>query len=107
MAKKKFIGLMLVLAILVGSLVVACSSAQTESVAPEPAAQEQEGAAALDGQTLLQERCSVCHDLERVTSAKKSSGEWKSTVERMVSKGAKLDAAEIDAVVAYLAQAYP
>ncbi|MDP3185031.1 MAG: hypothetical protein Q8M58_07155, partial [Anaerolineales bacterium] len=46
----------------------------------------------LDGQTLLQERCTVCHSLSRVTSKHKTADQWKTTIERMVGKGAQGDA---------------
>ncbi len=117
MSKRTFTAPIVVLVAVIGSLVLsACSSGQTESAAPPavqeqesqaPATQEQESVATLDGKALTQERCSVCHDLGRVESAQKTSDEWQSTVERMVSKGAKLDAAEQAAVVQYLAEAYP
>jgi hypothetical protein len=61
----------------------------------------------LDGQSLVQERCTKCHDLGRVTQANKTEEEWKSTVERMVSKGANLNSAEQEAVIQYLADTYP
>lgn len=62
---------------------------------------------ALDGQKLLQERCTRCHSLDRVRQARKSEADWKATVERMVSKGAVLSAEELEAVVRHLAAAYP
>jgi cytochrome c5 len=64
-------------------------------------------APALDGQKLLEERCTRCHSLDRVRQSRKSEAEWKATVERMVGKGAALSAQEIEAVVRYLAQTYP
>ena len=87
------------LALLLLSLVVACSTAQEETPAPD--------AGALDGKALTEERCSVCHDLERVTAAQKTQEEWKATVERMVANGAELNQAEQDAVIQYLAETYP
>jgi multiple sugar transport system substrate-binding protein len=64
-------------------------------------------AAGPDAAALLQERCTKCHDLARVQAAKKTVDEWKATVERMVGKGAQLDAAEQAALIAYLAATYP
>jgi cytochrome c5 len=66
-----------------------------------------EAPATLDGQSLLQERCTVCHDLGRVERSKKTEEEWKATVERMVGKGAQLDEAEQELVIKYLAETYP
>ena len=63
--------------------------------------------ATIDGKSLLQERCTVCHDLGRVERAKKTEEEWKATVERMVGKGAQLDEAEQELLIKYLAETYP
>jgi len=63
--------------------------------------------ATLDGQSLLQERCTVCHGLGGVERAKKTEEEWKATVERMVGKGAQLDEAEQELLIQYLAETYP
>ena len=62
---------------------------------------------AFDGQTLLQDRCTVCHTLTRVTSAHKTAAQWETTVVRMVGKGAVLSAEEQDFLIQYLAQTYP
>jgi cytochrome c5 len=61
----------------------------------------------LDGRSLLEERCTVCHDLGRVERSKKTEEEWKATVERMVGKGAQLDEAEQELLIKYLAETYP
>jgi len=61
----------------------------------------------LDGKSLLEARCTVCHDLGRVMRARKTEAEWKVTVSRMVGKGAKLTQAEQEQVIQYLAEAYP
>lgn len=61
---------------------------------------------ALDGQALVQERCTKCHDLTRVERAKKTQQEWQATVERMIEHGAQLTPAEQEAVVKYLAETY-
>jgi hypothetical protein len=79
---------------LVGSLVVACT-------------QQGDGSGSLDGEALTKERCSTCHDLQRVENAKKSPEEWKANVERMVGIGAKLNDAEQMAVIEYLSETYP
>jgi cytochrome c5 len=66
-----------------------------------------EAPADLDGKALVEERCTKCHDLQRVISAKKSRDGWQSTVERMIGKGAELNDAEKAAVVDYTTEAYP
>ena len=59
-----------------------------------------------DGAALLQERCTKYHSLDRVEAAKKTADEWKATVERMVGKGARLSAAEQEALSKYLPDTY-
>jgi hypothetical protein len=58
------------------------------------------------GQTLMQERCSVCHSTGRITSAHKTADQWQSTVERMIGHGAQLNATEEQTLVDYLAANY-
>ena len=59
-----------------------------------------------DGLGLMQGRCSVCHSINRVTSAHKTTDEWKTTVDRMISHGAQLSSQEEQALVDYLSQTY-
>lgn len=61
---------------------------------------------ALDGAALLQERCTTCHSLNKATSRRQDQAGWTQTVQRMVSKGAVLNAEEQAALIAYLAQTY-
>jgi cytochrome c5 len=96
---------MVLLIALLASLLVACGGA-TEDPAPGGAG-GQETPAALDGKALHEERCTKCHDLQRIEAAKKTADEWKATVERMVGKGAELNAEEQSAVIGYLAEAHP
>ncbi len=91
-----------------------CGGGQQEAVTPtagQAAAtptvgQEAATPPTLDGQALVQERCTQCHGLGRITRAEKTEEEWQATVERMVGKGAALDAAEQEAVIRYLAETY-
>jgi cytochrome c5 len=59
-----------------------------------------------DGAALLEERCTICHGLDRTTSARKTREEWEQTVVRMVGKGAELNEAEQEILIAYLAETY-
>jgi cytochrome c5 len=61
---------------------------------------------ALDGATLLEKRCSVCHSADRSRQAKKTREQWEQTVTRMIGKGAKLTEAEKTVLVDYLAKTY-
>ena len=91
-------------------LLVACSSSspQPSSAPAQPttASSAPQGAPAVDGATLMNERCSVCHTTDRIKNAKKSQADWDATVTRMIGHGAKLSAAEKPVLVDYLAKTY-
>jgi hypothetical protein len=57
---------------------------------------------ALDGATLVQERCSVCHPLSRVEASNHTAAQWGTIVNTMIARGAQLNSAEKTAVVNYL-----
>jgi hypothetical protein len=76
----------------------ACSSGAS-SPTPAPTSN-------LDGATLIQQRCSVCHPLSRVEKTKYPSAEWKTIVDLMISRGAQLTPEEEPVVVSYLAAHY-
>ncbi len=78
-------------------LLSACSSGASSSTAT-PAT-----TSTLDGATLVQERCSVCHPLTRVEAARHTAADWKIIVEMMVSRGARLSTSEQATVIDYLA----
>jgi mono/diheme cytochrome c family protein len=59
-----------------------------------------------DGASLLAVRCSVCHSADRPRHARKSRQQWEETVNRMISKGAELLAAEKGILIDYLAKNY-
>jgi cytochrome c5 len=73
------------------------------AVEPEPLPAE---TVALDGQGLLEKKCTVCHSLDRVHKKRADLAGWKSTVNRMIGKGAQLDAREAEAVAEYLTAEY-
>ena len=88
----------LLVIILIEILLVACGSCS-----PAPATS---GGSSAGGLTLMQQRCSACHSLSRVTSVQKTAAQWKSTVDRMINNGAQLTPAEEQTLVNYLAQNY-
>jgi cytochrome c553 len=59
----------------------------------------------MDGEALVQERCTVCHTADRITNAmgQKDRAAWEETVDRMIGYGAQLNADEREAVLDYLA----
>jgi hypothetical protein len=95
-SRKILLGLV-VLFVVAATMVSACGGAPGDAT-DEPVA--------VDGETLLQERCTECHGLDRVTSAEKSREEWLDTVTRMVNRGAELNEAEKEVLVGYLAETY-
>lgn len=54
----------------------------------------------------MDERCTVCHSAGRITSAQKTADAWTTTVDRMISKGAQLNADEKQVLIDYLATNY-
>ena len=86
------------LLLMFGTLLVSCG---TGGAATNPSV-----GSTLDGQTLMQQRCSVCHSLDRVTSAHKTIGQWTTSVQRMIARGAQLNSQEEQTLVAYLATNY-
>lgn len=60
----------------------------------------------LDGNALVDERCTVCHTRERIDAADKDEAGWTETVDRMISYGAELDSAERQAVIDYLVETH-
>lgn len=57
--------------------------------------------AAQAGQTLMEQRCTRCHALVDPLQTRKSYAAWGETVERMIGKGARLNAQEQQQLMAY------
>jgi mono/diheme cytochrome c family protein len=92
----------LVLIVMAGILLAACGS----SSSTPPSSGGTTGGSTDAGQTLMEQRCSVCHSPSRVTSAQKTAAQWKATVDKMINNGAQLSPAEEQTLVNYLAQTY-
>jgi mono/diheme cytochrome c family protein len=90
---------LLLLIILAGTLLASCGSGSPSATSPS-------GSSSSNGQALMQDRCSVCHSLDRVTSAHHTADEWKVTVDRMINRGAQLTPQEEQTLIDYLAQNY-
>lgn len=61
-------------------------------------------AAALDGEALVAERCTVCHDMARITEEYgKDAAFWAETVDEMIEIGAQLNDEERQTVIDWLA----
>ena len=61
----------------------------------------------LDARSVLEKRCTVCHDLGRVERSKKTEAQWRATIERMELLGARLYEGEEELLSKYLAETYP
>ena len=97
------IGVLTIGLIIAGGLLVACGG--TAPVQPEEPAEEEQSPSD-EGATLLEERCTTCHGLDRVMQAKKTRAEWEQNVARMVDKGAELNEEEQATLVEYLTETY-
>lgn len=91
----------LLLIVLAGTILSACGSSRTSVSTSSPTVNS-----SLNGQTIMQQHCSKCHSLNRITSAHHTAAEWQNTVNRMVNKGAQLNQQEEQALIDYLAQNY-
>lgn len=95
--------------IVICTLAVVASACSPKTVV-EPTiatgAPDQPASTILDGKSLLESRCTECHDLTRVTTKTKTLEEWQTTVSRMVNNGAVLSAEEQTLLVEYLAETY-
>jgi hypothetical protein len=76
-------------------------SAQAGAAAAAPAAPVQSELA----RELIDERCASCHPVTQILAApRRSPTEWRQTVNRMMSMGAELSAAQAKTISDYLAQ---
>lgn len=97
MRANKVLMALVVLSVVAASVIAACGAAPEDPV-EEPVS--------IDGEVLLQERCTDCHGLGRVTGAQKTRDGWEDTVTRMVNLGARLNDEEKTTLIDYLAQTY-
>ena len=81
--------------------IAACSAASPTASTTSSASTN-----ALDGASLVQERCTMCHPLSRIENSRHSAAEWKTIVDTMISRGAQLSADEETALVNWLAANY-
>jgi hypothetical protein len=56
------------------------------------------------GKDLVMKVCTVCHELTRITSKKRTKEEWSDTVDKMAMRGAMATDEEFEMIVAYLAK---
>ena len=56
------------------------------------------------GKDVVVQNCAGCHDLNLISTQRKTPAEWEATVNRMVGNGVTLDETQFDQVVAYLSK---
>lgn len=54
------------------------------------------------GKDVVVQNCAGCHDLNLISTQRKTPAEWEATVNRMIANGVTLDENQFDQVVAYL-----
>jgi mono/diheme cytochrome c family protein len=95
-----------VLSLLVLSLAIGCSKQEAPKPAAPAAAPAAAGGAA-DGKTLFDQKCSVCHPLDRSTARKEMKEKWATIVKEMQGKKADwISDADAAKIVDYLAAEY-
>ncbi len=86
---------------LILTLAVACSKQEAPRQEAPPAAPAAGGA--MDGKALFEQKCSVCHGLDRATSRKESKAKWTAIVKEMQGKKAGwISDAEADKIIDFL-----
>ena len=101
MSRSRFWIVNLCMLLAVCLLMAGCAQPQ-----PAPESDAQPSDQMLDGEALLQDRCTQCHGLEQVTNKTKNADEWAETVIRMVGKGATLNDDEQATLIEYLTANY-
>lgn len=116
---KGFMSALLFALVLLG-LIASCGGEGQPSEAPAPAATPTTAtvemtptgvlspspAADLDGEQLVQDRCTLCHSLARLQAVSKTEDQWYATVDRMMGYGAELNDEEREILVRYLVENY-
>jgi hypothetical protein len=91
---------------LIGTLVMMCGFTGWAQ-SPSAPADEHPRLPAGEGRELIIKVCSQCHEPEVVADQQLDFAAWKELVDLMASKGANASEQEFDAIVRYLAKAFP
>jgi len=94
--------IILVFTILMGLSACAPKAQPTIPVKPETTS----GSTTIDGMTLLNDRCTRCHNLDRVINLKESQSGWDRIINKMIGKGAVLNPDQKNILFDYLTQNY-
>ena len=105
--------LVLLLSWLLSLILLSACGKPVESTAVNPETEKPAAAEATiateapaSGDAIMNQQCTACHGLSRITSTKASLEQWQAIVDRMILNGAKLTDAEKEILVQYLADNY-
>ena len=87
----KYIHTLVIVFVIAAIVLVGCGSKATVAPTPHP------------GKALVQAKCSTCHSISQVDSAKYSRDMWQVTVDRMVMAGMQITDEQKVQIVDYLA----
>lgn len=90
----KKVNSILIVIIFISLILTACSAAPASDTG------------AMDGQTLVAEKCGRCHSADIVKDKQLTQAQWSDLVLRMIGKGLKVTDGEKSAIVTYLAETY-
>lgn len=54
------------------------------------------------GKAIIEQRCTLCHDLDRAVGTRRTTSEWDAIIGRMIALGAPMSATDARTVSAYL-----
>ncbi len=94
MKNQKMLILSLLALIAINLTLMGCSSLG-KAIAEDPSSPT------MQGKMLLEQRCTVCHSLDRVYAMNTDEAGWNKIIDRMTQKGANLNAEERQKVIAY------
>jgi hypothetical protein len=60
----------------------------------------------VDGKTLFEQKCGLCHSLKKPESKRKTAKEWEKTVMQMKENGCPITDEQATAIIQYLSQRY-
>jgi cytochrome c-type biogenesis protein CcmH/NrfF len=79
----------------------ACASSEAITITLSP-----DSTTGLNAARLVEERCTVCHSINRIQTARHSAADWKTVVDTMIARGANLNPEEETLVINWLAATY-
>jgi len=86
--------------LIVGLFIIGCASSSPKI---QTSGDLELSPTALEGKKLVEERCTVCHNLNRVYAKNEDKAGWEHEVDEMIKKGANLNTEQREKVIEYLA----